>query len=88
MTDPEAVGLVAKLVEYVFPGPSENAICDRASAVLCCDPGVIRRLLRKETKNPSFALVWALIRVGIATGKDPFKSPAFERLKQDGGLWP
>lgn len=56
----QALEDAAYIFATAFAGPSENAICDNACRALgLSDPGVVRRILRKETKHPSFPLVMA-----------------------------
>ncbi len=74
----DALDEAAEIISRAYPGSSENAICDRAADDLGVDPGVIRRILRKETKNPS----WPLLRTALERIEDPWELPAIRRFIQ------
>lgn len=66
-----AIEHAATIIAAAFPGSSENAVCDLASAALQCDPSTIRSILRKETKRVDFGLVFAALHFI----KDPWSLP-------------
>lgn len=61
----------AKLIAATFPGRSENDVCQRAAQSLGVGENTIRRILRRETKSASWALMLRCISICAAQGKDP-----------------
>lgn len=57
----EAVDHAATIISTAFPGPSEAAVCNRASQALGVAPNTIRGILRKETKRVDFGLIYVAI---------------------------
>lgn len=66
----------AEIIALAFPGPSEAAICRRASRALGVTDNTIRSILRRETANPS----WPLLRAAMHHIRDPWASPAIQRF--------
>ena len=69
----ECVEIAAHLIALAFAGPSENAVCQRASEHLGIAENTVRALVRKQTKKPSFELIMMLCGYCVATGKDPMQ---------------
>ncbi len=72
----DALDEAAEIISRAYPGTSENAICTRAARDLGVGEDTIRRILRKETKNPS----WPLLRVALERIEDPWELPAVRRF--------
>lgn len=71
-----AIDHAATIIAAAFPAPSENAVCDMASQRLGCDPSTIRSILRKETKRPDFALIFAALHLI----PNPYELPAMRQF--------
>lgn len=63
--------IAARLVSAAFPGPSENAVCIRAASILGVSENTVRRILRRETQEPSARIVLTCMSIMAATGRDP-----------------
>lgn len=74
----DALEEAAEIITRAYSGTSESAVCTKAAKDLGVDEGVIRRILRKETKNPS----WPLLRHALERIDDPWELPAIRRFVQ------